>query len=93
MAAYIINNTAAKKFIHHTYDPETERYKLLDYHTHEADHYLYKCLITYTYKYPYFIYPTDNNSTLHPEDLSSHIASKLQLEQMYQSRENRLFVS
>jgi GR25 family glycosyltransferase involved in LPS biosynthesis len=83
MAAYIINNNAAKKFINETYNPDTKRYRLLDYHTHEADHYLYKCLRTYTYKYPYFIYPTDNNSTLHPEDLNSHIRSKLQLERMY----------
>jgi GR25 family glycosyltransferase involved in LPS biosynthesis len=87
MAAYIINNNAAKKFINDTYDQETKRYKLLDYHTHEADHYLYKCLRTYTYKYPYFIYPTNNNSTLHPEDLSSHIRSKLQLEQIMKQRE------
>ena len=85
MAAYIINNNAAKKFINDTYDKKTNRYNLLDYHTHEADHYLYKCLRTYTYKYPYFIYPTDNNSTLHPEDLSSHIRSKLQLEKMYKN--------
>jgi len=87
MAAYIINNKAAKKFIYDTYDIQTKRYKLLDYHTHEADHYLFKCLRTYTYKYPYFIYPTDNTSTLHPEDLASHVRSKLQLERMYkQSR-------
>ena len=85
MAAYIINNKAAKKFINDTYDDERQKYKLLDYHTHEADHYLFKCLRTYTYKYPYFIYPTENTSTLHPEDLSSHIRSKLQLEQMYKN--------
>lgn len=83
MAAYIINNKAAKQFINDTYDVKTKRYKLLDYHTHEADHYLYKCLRTYTYKYPYFIYPTENTSTLHPEDLGSHVRSKIQLERMY----------
>jgi GR25 family glycosyltransferase involved in LPS biosynthesis len=85
MAAYIINVNAAKKFINGTYNPVTKKYKLFDYHTHEADHYLYKCLRTYTYKYPYFIYPTDNNSTLHPEDLSSHVRSKLQIKKMYES--------
>lgn len=85
MAAYIINNKAAKKFIQETYNPVTERYTLLNFHTHEADHYLYKCLKTYTYKYPYFIYPTENTSTLHPEDLSSHVRSKLRLENMYYS--------
>jgi len=85
MAAYIINNNAAKKFIYDTYDTGSKRYKLLDYHTHEADHYLFKCLRTYTYKYPYFIYPTDNNSTLHPEDLSSHVRSKAQLIEMYKN--------
>lgn len=83
MAAYIINHKAAKKFINETYNPATEKYKLEDYHTHEADHYLYKCLRTYTYKYPYFIYPTENTSTLHPEDLSSHIRSKIKQEYMY----------
>ena len=85
MAAYVINNKAAKKFINETYDPVTEKYSLFDYHTHEADHYLFKCLKTYTYKYPYFIYPTDNTSTLHPQDLSSHIRSKMRLENMYYS--------
>lgn len=85
MAAYIINNKAAKKLMQEMYNPVTERYTLLNYHTHEADHYLYKCLKTYTYKYPYFIYPTENTSTLHPEDLSSHIRSKMRLENMYYS--------
>ena len=89
MAAYIINNKAAKKFINDTYDPVIKKYTLLNYHTHEADHYLYKCLRTYTYRYPYFIYPTDNNSTLHPEDLASHIRSKLKLEQMYKDIINK----
>lgn len=83
MAAYVINHKAAKKLIKDTYDPLTEKYKLKDYHTHEADHYLYKCLRTYTYKYPYFIYPTENTSTLHPDDLSSHIRSKMKQEKMY----------
>jgi len=86
MAAYIINNKAAKKFINESYNNFTEKYTLKNYHTHEADHYLYKCLKTYTYKYPYFIYPTENTSTLHPEDLSSHIRSKMRLERMYQNR-------
>ena len=83
MAAYIINHKAAKKIINETYDNYTEKYKLENYHTHEADHYLYKCLKTYTYKYPYFIYPSENTSTLHPEDLSSHLRSKIKQEQMY----------
>jgi GR25 family glycosyltransferase involved in LPS biosynthesis len=83
IAAYIINNNAAKKLMNEIYDPVTEKYKLIDYHTHEADHYLFKCMKTYTYKYPYFIYPTDNTSTLHPEDLTSHIRSKIRLQNMY----------
>jgi GR25 family glycosyltransferase involved in LPS biosynthesis len=87
MAAYIINHKAANKFINETYNPITQKYKLEDYHTHEADHYLYKCLRTYTYRYPYFIYPTENTSTLHPEDLSSHLRSKIKQEYMY----NRLY--
>jgi GR25 family glycosyltransferase involved in LPS biosynthesis len=84
MAAYIINKKAAQKLINETYNNFTEKYTLINYHTHEADHYLYKCLKTYTYKYPYFIYPTENTSTLHPEDLNSHVRSKMQIERMYQ---------
>jgi hypothetical protein len=83
MGAYIINKTAAKKLMAEMYDPVSNKYKLRDYHTHEADHYLYKVLRTYTYKYPYFIYPTHNTSTLHPEDLNSHIRSKSRIEYMY----------
>jgi GR25 family glycosyltransferase involved in LPS biosynthesis len=85
MAAYIINNNSAKKFINETYDPLSKRYKLLDYHTHEADHYLYKCLRTYTYKYPYFIYKSNNESLLHPEDLNHHERSKLKVVEMYKN--------
>jgi GR25 family glycosyltransferase involved in LPS biosynthesis len=79
MAAYIINKKAAKKLIDEMYDPVSNKYTLLNYHTHEADHYLYKVLKTYTYRYPYFIYPTVNTSTLHPEDLNSHIRSKIRI--------------
>jgi GR25 family glycosyltransferase involved in LPS biosynthesis len=92
MAAYIINNKAAKKFINESYNNVTEKYTLKDYHTHEADHYLYKCFKTYTYKYPYFIYPTDNTSTLHPEDLNSHVRSKIKQEQMYSKMKNGVFL-
>lgn len=83
MGAYIINKTAAKKLMTEMYDADTKKYTLRDYHTHEADHYLYKVLRTYTYKYTLFIYPTENTSTLHPEDLSSHVRSKLRIENMY----------
>jgi GR25 family glycosyltransferase involved in LPS biosynthesis len=83
MAAYIINKKAAKKLMTEMYDPTTGKYTVRDYHTHEADHYLYKVMKTYTYKWPYFIYPTVNTSTLHPEDLNSHIRSKLRLEYLY----------
>jgi len=83
MGAYIINKTAAKKLMTEMYDPVSGKYTLRDYHTHEADHYLYKVLRTYTYKWPYFIYPTVNTSTLHPEDLNSHIRSKKRIEALY----------
>lgn len=79
MAAYIINKKAAKKLMDEMYDPVSNKYTLMNYHTHEADHYLYKVLRTYTYRYPYFIYPTVNTSTLHPEDLNSHIRSKMRI--------------
>jgi GR25 family glycosyltransferase involved in LPS biosynthesis len=88
MAAYLINANAARKLMLEMYDPKTGAYTLRNYHTHEADHYLFKCLRTYTYKYPYFIYPTENTSTLHPEDLSSHIRSKTRIEKMYYSLYN-----
>lgn len=83
MAAYLINKKAATKFIKETYNENSKKYFLKDYNTHEADHYLFKCLKTYTYKFPYFIYPTENNSTLHEEDLESHVRSKKKLEAMY----------
>lgn len=85
MGAYIINKKAAKKIMTEMYDPVSGKYTVRDYHTHEADHYLYKVLRTYVYKWPYFIYPTVNTSTLHPEDLSSHIRSKMRLEYKYNS--------
>lgn len=85
MGAYIINKKAAKKLMTEMYDPVSGKYTVRDYHTHEADHYLYKVLRTYVYKWPYFIYPTVNTSTLHPEDLSSHIRSKMRLEYRYNS--------
>lgn len=83
LTAYIIHKDAAKKFIQEHYDNASQQYKLRNYHTHEADHYLFKCLRTYAYKYPMFIYPTENNSTLHPSDLQSHILSKNRIIQMY----------
>jgi len=84
MGAYIINKKAAQKLMTEMYNPVSGKYTLRDYHTHEADHYLYKVLRTYVYKWPYFIYPTINTSTLHPEDLSSHIRSKMRLEYLFQ---------
>ena len=86
LTAYIIHKKAAKKFMNEHYDAITQKYKLRNYHTHEADHYLFKCLRTYTYKYPMFIYPTENNSTLHPSDLNSHISSKNRILKMYKNR-------
>ena len=88
MAAYLINKNAAIKFMKKTYNEKNDKYFLENYNTHEADHYIYKCLKTYTYKYPYFIYPTENNSTLHEEDLESHIRSKLKIESMYKQMYN-----
>ena len=84
MAAYLINKNAAVKFMKQTYNETNNKYFLQDYNTHEADHYIFKCVKTYTYKYPYFIYPTENTSTLHVEDLASHVKSKMKIETMYQ---------
>lgn len=86
LAAYIINKKSAIKFIGEHYDESTQRYKLRNYHTHEADHYLFKCLRTYIYKYPMFIYPTENDSTLHPSDLTSHVLSKRRIIQIFNNK-------
>jgi GR25 family glycosyltransferase involved in LPS biosynthesis len=85
LAAYLVRKSAAKRLIDEVYDKKGDVYTLKDYHTHEADHYLFKCMKTYIYRYMMFVYPTENDSTLHPEDLPSHVQSKNRVLQMYKA--------
>ena len=48
-----------------------------------ADHFIFSYLKTYCYKYPMFIYKDDNDSLLHPGDLSDHKRSKQNIVKMY----------
>lgn len=82
-AAYLINNPAAKRLIGEIH--KDGKYNLEHYIIHHADCYIFNKCITYTFKYPYFIYKTNNNSLLHPEDLTSHERSKHQVLEMFQS--------
>jgi GR25 family glycosyltransferase involved in LPS biosynthesis len=82
-AAYLINNRAAKRLIGDIY--KDKKYNLEHYIIHHADCYIFNKLVTYTYKYPLFIYKTNNDSLLHPEDLSSHERSKQKVIEMFNS--------
>lgn len=62
---YIINRKGALKIIKNNNPP-----------TNCAEDYIYRNVNTYTFKYPMFTYPTDNDSTIHPNHLSFHVSSK-----------------
>lgn len=80
-AAYLIKNTAAKRLVNSMY--KDGKYELENYIIHHADCYIFNKTVTYTYKYPLFIYRTGNDSLLHPQDLSGHERSKMQIVKMY----------
>ena len=80
-AAYLISNSAAKKFIKDIY--RNGKYNLEHYIIHHADCYIFSKCVTYIYKYPYFIYKTNNDSLLHPEDLGDHELSKMKVLRMF----------
>jgi len=82
-AAYLIKNSTAKRLIKEIYDSQSDQYS--DIRFNQADWYLFSKMKTYTYKYPYFTYRTNNDSTLHSEDLPGHEMSKIRVTKMYQA--------
>ena len=78
--SFIINKTAAIKLTREmSYDNSIKlnnKYILDKFKIHTADDYIFNSLITYAYKYPYFTYPSDNNSTIHPQHLFFHTDRK-----------------
>jgi len=74
--AYIINRKSAQRFIHQIYDSQTDTYTLKTEINHVADQYIYHTTNTYTYKYPFFTYPLENDSTIHPDHLPTHVRTK-----------------
>jgi GR25 family glycosyltransferase involved in LPS biosynthesis len=82
-AAYLIKNASAKRLIKEIYDSQSDQYS--DIRFNQADWYLFSKMKTYAYKYPYFTYRTNNDSTLHSEDLPGHEMSKIRVTKMYQA--------
>jgi GR25 family glycosyltransferase involved in LPS biosynthesis len=72
--SYIINKNSAKKLINMI--KKDNKYILYNNRIHTADDYIYSLLNTYAYKYPYFTYPDNNDSTIHPYQLSYHSYAK-----------------
>lgn len=64
---YLINNSAAKKFI--SSQVENDKYNLNDDKIHVSDRYIYQSMNTYLYKYPMFIFKTNNDSDIHAQHL------------------------
>jgi GR25 family glycosyltransferase involved in LPS biosynthesis len=85
--SYIINKNSAKKLINMI--KKDNKYILHNNRIHTADDYIYSLLKTYTYKYPYFTYPNDNDSTIHPQDLSYHNYSKNIAEKNWREKYNK----
>ncbi len=77
--AYIINKSAAVKYMNSNYKngkfilPEIQK----DVIEHAADHYLFNTFITYHYAYPYFTYPLVNDSEINQQAANNHINPKL----------------
>jgi GR25 family glycosyltransferase involved in LPS biosynthesis len=84
--AYIINNTAAKKFINKYYI--NFKYDLTGFDTYNADFFIFNRIITYCYKYPYFTYSIENESTIHQEHLDYHKILKKTAFQPWEDLEN-----
>jgi GR25 family glycosyltransferase involved in LPS biosynthesis len=80
--SYVINKNGSKKILT---DYKNNIYHLSTKYSNVADVYLYNLTNSYVYKYPYFIYKTDNNSTIHPDHISYHDASKKKIENNYQN--------
>ena len=83
-AAYLINNTAAKRWMREIY--YDEKYHLDDSARHVADEYTFHKLRTYTYRHPYFIYKANNDTTLyHTGSLPFHEKSRKDIEEVLYS--------
>jgi len=85
--SYIINKNGAKKLINQI--KQDNKYILYNDKIHTADDYIYSLLRTYAYKYPYFIFPNNNDSTIHPHQLSYHNYSKMIAEKNWKERYNK----
>ena len=90
-AAYLIKNTAAKRWMREMY--YDNKYHLDDSARHVADEYTFYKLRTYTYRHPYFIYKANNDTTLyHNGSLPFHEKSRKDIEEvLYSSSSNDFF--
>jgi GR25 family glycosyltransferase involved in LPS biosynthesis len=84
--AYIINNTAAKKFINKYYI--NFKYDLTEFNKYAADVFIFSLIKTYCYKYPYFTYSVDNDSTIHSDHLDFHKIAKKKAFESWEALEN-----
>jgi GR25 family glycosyltransferase involved in LPS biosynthesis len=73
-SAYLINKNGANKLMNLI--NKENKFILLPNTIHTADNYIFYLLKTYTYKYPYFTYPTNNDSTIHPDHIWFHNYAK-----------------
>jgi len=85
--SYVINKNSAKKLINQI--KKDNKYILHKNKIHTADDYIYSLLKTYAYKYPYFTYPNDNDSTIHPQELTYHNYAKGIAEKNWKERYNK----
>lgn len=82
--AYIINRKGAKKIADSFINNKYVLNPIIDI---SADIYLYKVMKKYAYKYPYFIFKSENDSTIHSQDVVCHENSK---KITYQMLENEM---
>jgi GR25 family glycosyltransferase involved in LPS biosynthesis len=83
--SYVINKNGSTKILNNY---KNGKYNLSLKYTNVADVYLYNLTNTYAYKYPYFIYKTENDSTIHPDHISYHNASKKKIIDNYTKMTN-----
>jgi GR25 family glycosyltransferase involved in LPS biosynthesis len=83
--AYIINRKGAQKIA----DSYKNHKYILDMNVDiSADIYLYKVMKKYAYRYPYFIFKSQNDSTIHSQDVKCHENSKQITKQMLENELN-----
>lgn len=83
--SYLINKKGSNKIVNNY---KNGKYNLSLKYANVADVYLYNLTNTYAYKYPYFIYKTENDSTIHPDHISYHNASKKRIVDNYKKMTN-----